>query len=35
MCCILENNQTDTGVKIPQVLVPFMPDGIDFIPFVE
>ncbi|KAL2609023.1 hypothetical protein R1flu_027596 [Riccia fluitans] len=32
ICCILENYQTDTGVKIPPALVPFML-GIDFIPF--
>jgi seryl-tRNA synthetase len=32
MCCILENYQTAEGVKVPEVLQPFMM-GIDFIPF--
>lgn len=32
MCCILENNQTEEGVKVPKVLQPFM-GGIDFIPY--
>ncbi|KAL3677180.1 hypothetical protein R1sor_027128 [Riccia sorocarpa] len=32
ICCILENYQTETGVKVPPALVPFML-GIDFIPF--
>lgn len=32
MCCILENNQTEEGVKIPEVLQPFM-GGKDFIPY--
>lgn len=34
MCCILENNQTETGVNVPEVLRPFM-GGIDFIPYNE
>ena len=33
ICCILENYQTETGVKVPKVLQPFF--GSDFIPFVE
>lgn len=32
MCCILENNQTDDGIRVPPVLVPFM-GGITFMPF--
>ena len=32
LCCILENYQTPDGVRVPEVLQPFMP-GIDFIPF--
>jgi seryl-tRNA synthetase len=32
ICCILENYQTETGVKVPEVLQPFMM-GIDFLPF--
>ncbi|CAM6109771.1 unnamed protein product [Calypogeia fissa] len=32
ICCILENYQTKDGVKVPEVLQPFM-NGIDFIPF--
>ena len=34
ICCILENHQTADGVKVPEVLVPFM-GGIDFLPFVR
>ncbi len=32
ICCLLENYQTEDGVKVPEVLVPFM-GGIDFLPF--
>jgi seryl-tRNA synthetase len=32
MCCILENNQTEEGLKIPKVLQPFM-GGKEFIPY--
>ena len=32
MCCVLENNQTAEGVKIPKALQPFM-GGIEFIPY--
>jgi seryl-tRNA synthetase len=32
MCCVLENNQTAEGVKIPLALQPFM-GGITFIPY--
>ena len=31
MCCILENYQEEKGVRVPEVLVPFM--GTDFIPY--
>jgi seryl-tRNA synthetase len=34
MCCILENYQTENGVRVPTVLQPFM-GGIDFIPYNE
>jgi seryl-tRNA synthetase len=34
ICCILENNQTEEGVVVPEVLRPFM-GGIDFLPFVR
>ena len=34
MCCILENYQTETGVKIPKCLQPYMGD-MDFIPYNE
>lgn len=34
ICAILENHQTEDGVKVPDVLVPFM-GGIDFLPFVR
>jgi len=33
ICCILENYQTEEGVKIPEPLVRFMPNGTDFILF--
>ena len=33
LCCILENYQTETGVKVPEVLQPYV--GTDFLPFVE
>lgn len=33
LCCILENYQTPTGVRVPDALKPFML-GTDFIPFV-
>lgn len=33
MCCILENYQTEKGVVVPEVLVPFM--GTDFIPYTK
>jgi hypothetical protein len=32
LCCILENYQTPEGVRVPEVLQPYMM-GIDFIPF--
>ena len=32
MCCVLENNQTPEGVKIPKALQLFM-GGIDFVPY--
>jgi seryl-tRNA synthetase len=34
ICCILENYQTETGVRVPEVLQPYM-GGIDFMPFVR
>lgn len=32
LCCILENYQTETGVKVPEPLIPYV--GTDFIPYV-
>lgn len=32
MCCIVENNQEEEGVRVPEVLRPFM-GGMDFIPY--
>jgi len=32
MCCILENYQTEEGVRIPKVLQPFL-GGVEFIPY--
>jgi outer membrane biosynthesis protein TonB len=34
ICCLLENYQDEGGVKIPEVLVPFM-GGITYLPFVR
>ena len=34
ICALLENHQTADGVKVPEVLQPFMA-GIDFLPFVR
>uniref|UniRef100_A0A7N0TB20 serine--tRNA ligase n=1 Tax=Kalanchoe fedtschenkoi TaxID=63787 RepID=A0A7N0TB20_KALFE len=34
ICCILENNQTKDGVKIPEALQPFM-GGKSFLPFIR
>ena len=34
MCCILENYQTAEGVRVPEVLKPFM-GGIEFIPYTR
>jgi len=33
LCCILENYQTKEGIKVPDVLVPFV--GVDFIPYTK
>lgn len=36
ICAILENYQTDTGIKVPEALKPFMPPDLqDEIPFVK
>lgn len=32
MCCIMENYQTPEGLRVPEVLQPYM-GGIDFIPY--
>ena len=34
ICCLLENFQEEDGVRIPEVLRPYM-DGMDFLPFVR
>mmetsp|Transcript_30995 Transcript_30995/g.40925 ORF Transcript_30995/g.40925 Transcript_30995/m.40925 type:complete len:557 (+) Transcript_30995:135-1805(+) len=33
ICCILENYQTETGVRVPEVLVPYM-GGTTFLPYI-
>jgi seryl-tRNA synthetase len=33
ICCILENYQTENGIKIPEILVPYM-GGTTFLPFI-
>mmetsp|Transcript_23649 Transcript_23649/g.75894 ORF Transcript_23649/g.75894 Transcript_23649/m.75894 type:complete len:629 (-) Transcript_23649:42-1928(-) len=35
ICCLLENNQTPTGVNVPEVLRPYLPDNLAFLPFVR
>ena len=32
LCCIMENYQTEEGLRVPEVLRPFM-GGRDFIPY--
>lgn len=32
LCCVLENYQTPTGLKVPEPLIPFI--GQDFLPYV-
>merc|ERR1712146_113500 len=34
ICCILENYQTEGGVNVPEVFVPFM-GGLTFLPYVR
>jgi seryl-tRNA synthetase len=34
MCCIVENYQTDSGLRIPRVLQPFM-GGTEFLPYIH
>ena len=34
ICCILENYQTEGGVNVPEVLIPFM-GGLTFLPYVR
>merc|ERR1711974_378540 len=34
ICCILENNQTDEGIVVPELLRPYM-GGVDFLKFVK
>jgi seryl-tRNA synthetase len=33
LCCILENYQTEDGLRVPEVLQPFI--GTDFLPYKE
>ena len=33
LCCILEVYQEEDGVRVPEVLVPYV--GVDFIPYVN
>ena len=33
LCCILENYQTETGLRVPEVLQAFV--GTDFLPYKE
>merc|ERR1719376_971559 len=35
ICCILENNQTEEGIVVPELLREFMPDNMDFIKFCK
>lgn len=33
LCCLLETYQEEEGLRVPEVLVPFV--GTDFIPYVN
>jgi seryl-tRNA synthetase len=33
LCCVLETHQTPHGVRVPEALRRYMPEGMDFIPF--
>ncbi|KAH3900618.1 probable Serine--tRNA ligase, cytoplasmic [Saccharomycodes ludwigii] len=35
LCCVLENYQTEEGLKIPEVLRKYIPGEPDFIPYVK
>ena len=35
LCCVLENYQTEDGVRVPEVLRPYMPGNPEFIPFMK
>ncbi|KAH6603368.1 seryl-trna synthetase [Trichoderma cornu-damae] len=35
LCCILENYQTETGLRVPEVLRKYLPGAPDFIPFLK
>jgi len=35
LCCLLENYQTEEGVRVPEVLRKWMPGEIDFIPYTK
>tara|TARA_R110002050_G_scaffold138307_6_gene262053 strand:- start:274 stop:564 length:291 start_codon:yes stop_codon:yes gene_type:complete len=38
VCCLLENNQTEEGIQLPEALFPFLPVFVEgrpgFVPFV-
>lgn len=33
LCCILENYQTEEGLWVPEVLIPYV--GTDFLPYLN
>jgi seryl-tRNA synthetase len=35
LCCILENYQTEDGLKVPEVLRKYLPGAPEFIPFAK
>lgn len=35
LCCILENYQTESGLRVPEVLRRYIPGNPDFIPFAK
>ena len=35
LCCVIENYQTETGVRVPEVLRKWIPGGLDFIPYTK
>ena len=35
LCCVLENYQTEDGIKVPEALRPFLPGSPETLPYVR